>query len=104
MTSLAFSNLTVSYGDSVAVDSFTDVVRPGEWLCLIGPNGAGKSSLLRSVAGVVKHAGEIRVDGTSLRFRSVASTRQPRESNSRARPSPRPRDAPMMRMLLLLAM
>ncbi|MFM7490592.1 MAG: ABC transporter ATP-binding protein [Actinomycetota bacterium] len=71
MTSLAFSSLTVSYGDSVAVDSFSDVVCPGEWLCLIGPNGAGKSSLLRSVAGLVKYQGQITVDGASLDLRST---------------------------------
>jgi iron complex transport system ATP-binding protein len=71
MTSLAFDRVSVRYGDRHALDGFTDTVKPGEWLCLIGPNGAGKSSLLRSVAGVVKHAGEIRVDGTSLRFRSA---------------------------------
>ena len=71
MTSLAFTDLTVSYGDAVAVDSFTDTVRPGEWLCLIGPNGAGKSSLLRSVAGLVSYAGEITVDGASLDLRST---------------------------------
>jgi len=46
-------------------------VRPGEWLCLIGPNGAGKSSLLRSAAGLVKHEGNILVDGSPLNLRSA---------------------------------
>ena len=41
MTSLAFVDVSVKYGSSVAVQGFTDTVRPGEWLCLIGPNGAG---------------------------------------------------------------
>jgi len=71
MTSLAFDSVSVRYGDRAALAEFSDTVKPGEWLCLIGPNGAGKSSLLRSVAGVVKHSGEVRVDGTSLRFRSA---------------------------------
>lgn len=71
MTSLAFDGVSVRYGDRPALADFSDTVKPGEWLCLIGPNGAGKSSLLRSVAGVVKHSGEVRVDGTSLRFRSA---------------------------------
>lgn len=71
MTSLAFDSVSVRYGDRAALAEFSDTVKPGEWLCLIGPNGAGKSSLLRAVAGVVKHAGEVRVDGTSLRFRSA---------------------------------
>jgi iron complex transport system ATP-binding protein len=71
VASLSFSNLGVNYSDHTALSGFSDTVKPGEWLCLIGPNGAGKSSLLRSVAGIVKHAGEIRVDGVSLRFRSA---------------------------------
>ncbi|MEI7505972.1 MAG: ABC transporter ATP-binding protein [Actinomycetes bacterium] len=71
MTSLAFVDVSVKYGSSVAVQGFTDTVRPGEWLCLIGPNGAGKSSLLRSAAGLVKHEGNILVDGSPLNLRSA---------------------------------
>ena len=71
MTSLAFVDVSVKYGSSVAVQGFTDTVRPGEWLCLIGPNGAGKSSLLRSAAGLVKHEGSILVDGSPLNLRSA---------------------------------
>jgi iron complex transport system ATP-binding protein len=70
MTSINLIDVGVRYGDRDALASFTDTVKPGEWLCLIGPNGAGKSSLLRSIAGLVRHSGEVRVDGTSLRFRS----------------------------------
>jgi iron complex transport system ATP-binding protein len=70
MTSINLVDVGVRYGDRDALASFTDTVKPGEWLCLIGPNGAGKSSLLRSIAGLVKHSGEVRVDGTSLKLRS----------------------------------
>ena len=70
MTSLAFVDVSVKYGSSVAVHGFTDTVRPGEWLCLIGPNGAGKSSLLRSAAGLVTHEGGILVDGSPLHLRT----------------------------------
>lgn len=70
MTSLAFVDVSVKYGSSVAVQGFTDTVRPGEWLCLIGPNGAGKSSLLRSAAGLVQHEGGILVDGSPLHLRT----------------------------------
>ena len=70
MTSLAFVDVSVKYGSSIAVQGFTDTVRPGEWLCLIGPNGAGKSSLLRSAAGLVKHEGNILVDGSHLHLRT----------------------------------
>lgn len=71
MSSLTFDRVSVHYGESCAVESFSDTVKPGEWLCLIGPNGAGKSSLLRSVAGLVKHSGNILVDGSPLHLRTT---------------------------------
>lgn len=70
MSSLAITGLNVTYGDTAAVVDFTEVVSPGEWLCLIGPNGAGKSSVLRSLAGLVEYRGSIVVDGTDLALRS----------------------------------
>ena len=70
MTSLAFDQVKVEYAKRTAVASFTDTVKPGEWLCIIGPNGAGKSSLLRAIAGVVPHSGRILVDGSPLTARS----------------------------------
>lgn len=71
MSSLTFESLSVSYRGKQAVAPFTDFVRPGEWLCLIGPNGAGKSSILRAVAGLVRHEGEVLVDGAPLALRSA---------------------------------
>lgn len=70
MSSLTFDQVSVRYGRSCAVNSFSETVKPGEWLCLIGPNGAGKSSLLRSAAGLVAHTGTIYVDGSPLHSRS----------------------------------
>lgn len=70
MSSLAFHDVVVRYGRRTALERFTDTVRPGEWLCLIGPNGAGKSSILRAVAGLVRHEGRIEVGGTRLDLRS----------------------------------
>ena len=70
MSSLALSDITVSYGRREVVHHFTDTIGPGEWLCLIGPNGAGKSSILRAVCGLAKHTGEISIDGSPLRLRS----------------------------------
>jgi len=71
VSSLALEEVTVRYGRRVALDGFTDTVRPGEWLCLIGPNGAGKSSLLRAVAGLVPSTGRVLVDGSPLRLRAA---------------------------------
>ena len=69
MTLLQLRGVEVRYGSRLAVAPFDTDVRPGEWLCLIGPNGAGKSSILRSIAGVQPHSGDILIDGTSLRDR-----------------------------------
>jgi len=53
-------NITVRYGDRVAVKDLSLELRPGEITALIGPNGAGKSSLLKSLNGQLKPAsGEI---------------------------------------------
>jgi len=71
MSSLVFRSLGVCYGKRDAIVNFTDTVRPGEWLCLIGPNGAGKSSILRAVAGLVPHTGDIEVDGSPLGLRAA---------------------------------
>jgi iron complex transport system ATP-binding protein len=38
----------------------------GEWAALIGPNGAGKTTILRALAGLVRFAGEITIDGRSV--------------------------------------
>ncbi|MGA1438390.1 MAG: ABC transporter ATP-binding protein [Ilumatobacteraceae bacterium] len=71
MSSIELRGLTVRYGRRMAVESFTDTVRSGEWLGLIGPNGAGKSSLLQAVVGVVPaSSGEIAVDGAPFGLRT----------------------------------
>jgi iron complex transport system ATP-binding protein len=70
MSSVALSRLSVRYGKRTVVHEYTETIKPGDWLCLIGPNGAGKSSILRAVAGLVAHTGEINVDGSPLRLRT----------------------------------
>ena len=70
MSSVALCNLAVRYGKRTVVHDFSDTIKPGDWLCLIGPNGAGTSSILRAVAGLATHSGEIDVDGSPLRLRS----------------------------------
>ena len=44
--------LTKKYGDSVAVDGLTFVVRPGVVTGFLGPNGAGKSTTMRMILGL----------------------------------------------------
>jgi branched-chain amino acid transport system ATP-binding protein len=47
-------DLTVSYGQTVAVDNVSLKLRTGEILTILGANGAGKSSFLKALAGLEK--------------------------------------------------
>ena len=64
---LDISDLTVRYGDLVALRGANLRVHEGEVVCIIGPNGAGKSTTLAAIAGgVAPVGGDIRFDGQSL--------------------------------------
>lgn len=63
---LEVRELTVRYGDAVAVDGVSLDVAAGEWVSLIGPNGAGKTSTLKAILGLTGHAGRITLDGENL--------------------------------------
>src|SRR5687768_501827 len=54
---ICLDNLTVRYGNFVAVDGLSLTLRRGELFGLLGPNGAGKSSTLRVLTGQRKPAG-----------------------------------------------
>jgi ABC-2 type transport system ATP-binding protein len=72
------TDLTIRYGEVVAVDRVTLVVAPGQVMGLLGGNGAGKSSTLRAVAGVnPPTSGEVVVAGFNLADpRQVEKARQ----------------------------
>lgn len=64
---LAVENVTVRYGDILALDNVTFDAADGEILCLLGPSGSGKSSLLRIVAGVERPtSGRVTLNGTQV--------------------------------------
>jgi len=50
---LAINNLTVSYGNIIALDDLTMSLAKGELTTLIGANGAGKSTLLKTISGLM---------------------------------------------------
>jgi iron complex transport system ATP-binding protein len=63
---ITLENVTVRYGSTPALSGLTEQIGSGEWVGLIGPNGAGKTTLLSAVGGLVRHEGEIRVDGVAV--------------------------------------
>ena len=67
MNFLELSDVTVSYGEVVAVRSASFTVRQHEAVALIGANGAGKTTILRAVSGTTRAAsGAIHFDGESI--------------------------------------
>jgi branched-chain amino acid transport system ATP-binding protein len=68
---LELEGVEVRYGPVPAIRDVDLKVGRGEVVGLIGPNGAGKSTTLHAIMGVVPaHAGDIRLDGQSIRGRS----------------------------------
>jgi general nucleoside transport system ATP-binding protein len=75
MTAPALELLDVRkrFGDVVALDGASLVVRPGTVHALLGENGAGKTTLMRVAFGMVRaDAGVTRVEGRARRFASPA--------------------------------
>lgn len=62
------ADVSVRYGDTLAVDSVSFSL-PGRTLtALVGPNGAGKSSLMKALIGVERpSAGSVRICGNTSR-------------------------------------
>ena len=63
MSLLEVQDVTVRYGQLIALRKANIVLEAGETLFVTGPNGAGKSTLLKAIAGVVTpREGEIFLD------------------------------------------
>lgn len=60
---LQAKGIGVSYQGYVALQEIDLCLSSGQWLMVIGPNGAGKSSLLRALAQVQSHQGQVFLNG-----------------------------------------
>jgi len=64
MSEITIKNLSVKYDELVVFDSFNATFEKGKINVILGGSGVGKSTLIGSIAGLVKHDGDIEgVDG-----------------------------------------
>lgn len=64
---LEIQGLCKSYGKNTAVDNVDFTVSDGQVGILLGPNGAGKSTIIKSIAGLLRYKGVIRIQGLPSR-------------------------------------
>ena len=64
---LEIQDLSKNYGKNKAVDQVTFTVPDGQVGILLGPNGAGKSTIIKSIAGLLRYKGMIRIQGMPAR-------------------------------------
>lgn len=59
---IVFENVSVKYGELVAVRNFFGEFRDGVITCVLGPNASGKTSMLKAVMRMVNYEGQILLD------------------------------------------
>ncbi len=67
---LDIRNLTKKFGERVAVNNVSFVVREGEIFGFLGANGAGKSTTIKMITGLTTiTSGDIFIDGNSVKYK-----------------------------------
>ena len=69
MNAIEIKNLTVAYGENIALEDFNLDVEIGSLMALVGPNGAGKSTLIKTILKFLKQiTGKIKISKKSLAY------------------------------------
>lgn len=64
---VSLQNLTLAYGETVAVPSLNLDIHKGELIALLGPSGCGKTTTMRAIAGLMApRSGSIMFDGVDV--------------------------------------
>mgnify|MGYP000369875875 FL=1 len=64
---ISVSNLSRSYGSTIAVDNVSFEITNGEVVGLLGHNGAGKTTIMKMITGFIEpSSGSVEVDGLVL--------------------------------------
>lgn len=69
MNAIEIRNLTVAYGENIALENFNLDIEAGSLMALVGPNGAGKSTLIKTILKFLKQiTGEIKINTKTLAY------------------------------------
>ena len=69
MNAIEIKNLTVAYGENIALEDLNLNIEVGSLMALVGPNGAGKSTLIKTILKFLKQIiGEIKINGKTLAY------------------------------------
>jgi len=70
---LEINNLTIKYGDKVALNNVSFNLEKGKIIGLLGPNGSGKTTLIKAVNGLLSpNIGKIRINGLNIGIETKA--------------------------------
>ena len=69
MNVIEIKNLTVAYGENIALEDFNLEIEVGSLMALVGPNGAGKSTLIKTILKFLKQiTGTIKINAKTLAY------------------------------------
>ena len=69
MNAIEIKNLTVAYGENIALEDLNLNIETGSLMALVGPNGAGKSTLIKTILKFLKQiTGEIKINAKTLAY------------------------------------
>ena len=69
MNAIEIKNLTVAYGENIALENLNLDVEAESLMALVGPNGAGKSTLIKTILKFLKQiTGEIKINAKTLAY------------------------------------